>query len=274
MVPDDPLHIYEVEGPLSDPERFFRESFLAHWLEGDSHFLFFSEPQEDTLKIFLKKYPDLTWVRTHAMTYKDWQGGELLESWSIGKLFFIAPWMPRPKDSENIVIRMDPGVVFGSGHHPTTRDSLQALLWIYDRDRPRKVLDLGTGTGILSLAAVSLGAEEVLAVDWNPACVRTANNNVDLNDLNKKIKILEGRAEAYLHQPADLVLANLHFSVIKELIKNKSFFEKRWVVLSGLMRSEFLEVKQGLKVPGFEFIKEWDSEFTWFTLVGRNRGRL
>ena len=53
-VPDDPLYIYELEGILSDPEGFFRENFLAHWREGDSHFLFFSHPQEEDLQKFLK----------------------------------------------------------------------------------------------------------------------------------------------------------------------------------------------------------------------------
>ncbi len=270
MGPDDPLYIYEVEGILSDPEGFFKENFLAHWREGDSHFLFFSHPQEEDLKTFLKSQSGGTWVRTHTLSYKDWQGGELFDSLSVGKFIFISPWISRPQDPEGVIIRLDPGVVFGSGTHPTTRDCLQALSWIYDREQPRKVLDLGTGTGILSLAAVSLGAEEVLAVDLNPACVRTAEKNAELNNLKTRIKVLEGRAEDYIQEPADLVLANLHFSVIEELVKNKFLFEKKWVILSGLLRSEFLEVKHRLQFPGFEILQEWDSEFTWFTLVGRN----
>ncbi len=270
MDPDDPLYIYELEGILSDPEDFFRKYFLAHWREEDSHFLFFSHPQEEELKQFLKDQPGGTWVRTHCLSYNDWQGGALLDSLSVGKFIFISPWISRPEDPGDIIIRLDTGVVFGSGTHPTTRDCLQALLWVYDQDLPRKVLDLGTGTGILSLAACSLGAEEVLALDLNPACVRTTERNAELNHLRNKIKIVEGRAEEYIQEPADLVLANLHFSVIKGLIKNKSFFEKKWVILSGLLRSEFLEIKHGLKVPGFEILREWDSEFTWFTLVGEN----
>lgn len=274
MGPDDPLYIYELEGILSDPEEFFGENFLAHWVEGDSHFLFFSHPREEDLKTFLKSQSGGTWVRTHTLSCKDWQGGKLFDSLSIGKFIFISPWISRPQDPEGIIIRLDPGVVFGSGTHPTTRDCLQALSWIYDREQPRKVLDLGTGTGILSLAAVSLGAEEVLAVDLNPACVRTAEKNAELNHLKTRIRVLEGRAEDYVQEPADLVLANLHFSVIKELVKNKFLFEKKWVVLSGLLRSEFPDVKHRLQFPGFEILQEWDSEFTWFTLVGRNKVEL
>ncbi|MBI4768501.1 MAG: 50S ribosomal protein L11 methyltransferase [Deltaproteobacteria bacterium] len=274
MDPDDPLYIYELEGALNDPEGFFKENFLAHWREGESHFLFFSHPREEDLRKFLKTQMGGTWVRTHNLSYKDWQGGTPVDSLSIGKFLFIPPWASRLEDPEGIMIRLDPGVVFGSGTHPTTRDCLQALLWIYEREQPRKVLDLGTGTGILSLAAVSLGAEEVLAVDLNPACVRAAEKNIGLNDLKEKIRIFEGRAEEYIHLPADLVMANIHFTVIRELITLPTFFEKNWVILSGLLRSEFLEIKHRLQVPGFEILKEWDSEFTWFTLAGRNKAEL
>ncbi len=94
-----------------------------------------------------------------------------------------------------------------------------------------------------------------------------------INNLQAVIEVIEGRAEDYIQHSADLLLANLHFAVIQNLIKNRGFFEKKWVILSGLLRSEFLEVKHRLQVPGFEILKEWDSEFTWFTLVGRNKKR-
>jgi ribosomal protein L11 methyltransferase len=160
------------------------------------------------------------------MAYKDWQGGEFLDSLSVGKLLFIPSWGDWPKGEKGLCLRLDPGVVFGSGQHPTTRDSLQALLWVYDQDKPQKVLDLGTGTGILSLAAVSLGAEKVVAVDWNPACVRTTLDNVSLNVMESKIEVVEGKAEDFINQPADLVLANLHFAVIQDLIKAPAFYDK------------------------------------------------
>ncbi len=271
MGPDDPLFIYELEGTITEPDGFFKENFLAHWREGESHFLFFSRPQEEDLREFLKTQFTGTWVRTHHLSYKEWQGGTFVDSLSVGKFNFISPGVSSREKPEGIIIRLDPGVVFGSGTHPTTRDCLEALLWIYERDQPRKVLDLGTGTGILSLAAVSLGADKVLAVDLNPACVRTAEKNANLNDLKEKIEIVEGQAEEHIHRTADLLIANIHFAVIRELVTNRAFFKKKWVILSGLLRSEFLEIKQRLQVPEFELLKEWDSEFTWFTLVGRNK---
>ncbi len=274
MNPDDPLYIYELEGTLSETEGYFQENFIAHWREGDSTFLFFSSPQDLVLKTFLKTHPRLTWVRTHIMDYKEWQGGNFLDALTVEKFIIIPPWLPRPTEQDKICIRIDPGVVFGSGHHPTTRDSLLALLWVYSQEVPEQVLDLGTGTGILALAAVSLGAKKVLAIDWNPACVQTAHKNVVFNNLQAVVEVQEGRAEDTIRYPADLLLANLHFSVIQEVIRNRAFYEKKWVILSGLLRSEFLEVKHQLNSQGFELLKEWDSEFTWFTLLGRNREGL
>ena len=271
MKPDDPLFIYEFEGICEDPQKIFKENFIAHWREGDCTFLFFSEPKEALIGEFIRDHGNLSWVRTHQMSYKEWQGGELLKPWSVGKFVFLPPWISLQRKPGKLNIMLDPGVVFGAGTHPTTRDCLQALLWIYEQEKPQKVLDLGTGTGILSLAAAALGAEEVLAVDLNPACVQTAEKNAEYNDLRKKIKIMEGRAEEYIHLPADLAVMNIHFAVIRELISKQSFFEKKWVVISGLLRSEFLEIKHQLHVPGFQLLKEWDSEFTWFTLAGRNK---
>jgi ribosomal protein L11 methyltransferase len=271
MGPDDLLTIYELEGTAADAENFFGEHFLAYWREGDSSFLFFSEPQEALLKSFLQVRSHLKWVRTHTMPYRDWQGGGL-DFLRVGKLIICPPWMEAPGEEDKISFRVDPGVVFGSGQHPTTRDSLQALLRVYEQEKPPEtVLDLGTGTGILSLAAVFLGARKVLAIDWNPACVQSAQKNVALNQLQSFIEVQEGRAEDYIRHPADLLLANLHFAVIQEVIRDKAFFEKKWIILSGLLRSECLEVKYRLKSSPFEILQEWDAEFTWFTLLGSNK---
>jgi ribosomal protein L11 methyltransferase len=274
MKPSDFLYIYELEGTLSDPEVYFKTDFLAHWREADNTFLFFSKPQEETLKEFLKIHPELVWIRSHQISSRDWQGGEGFDEVSVGKIRFIPPWKPMTQRPGSLAIRLEPGVVFGSGHHPTTRDSLQALLWVYDQETPRRVLDLGTGSGILALASARLGAQEVLAIDWNPACVKSAGRNLELNQLGSIIAVKEGRAEEFIREPADLLIANLHFAVIQELVKRDAFFEKNWVILSGLMRSEYRAIKQKLGHPGFTLIKEWESDQTWFTLLGRNRKGL
>jgi ribosomal protein L11 methyltransferase len=225
------------------------------------------------MQSFLAGHPGLSLLRTHEITYRDWQAGEALETLEIGRLRIIPLGRSVPSDARLLPVVIDPGVVFGSGQHPTTRDSLQALLRVYEEDKPARVLDLGTGTGILAVAALRLGAQEVLAVDWNPACVANTRRNAALNGLADRLRVLEGQAEKQIAEPADLLLANLHFAVVEELVARPAFYEKPWVIVSGLLRSEARAVKARLlPQPGFTLVREWETEATWFTLLGRNRG--
>jgi ribosomal protein L11 methyltransferase len=117
-----------------------------------------------------------------------------------------------------------------TGLHPTTRDCLKAVVHLYRQSPFEKVLDLGTGTGILALAAVFLGAKEVLAVDLNPLCVKTAQKNVHLNGFNESIQIAEGDVKDFVDEPADLVVANIHYDVIVKLLGERGFKGKNWFI--------------------------------------------
>jgi ribosomal protein L11 methylase PrmA len=104
--------------------------------------------------------------------------------------------------------------------------------------------------------------------------VATARKNIALNGLSSRIRVEEGLAEDYLRQKADLLFANLHFAVVRDLIEQPAFFEKRWAVLSGLLRSEYAEIKRRIDRPGFSLLGEWETDNTWFTLLGQNVGRV
>jgi ribosomal protein L11 methyltransferase len=129
------------------------------------------------------------------------------------------------------------------------------------------VLDLGTGTGILGVAAALLGAKRVLAVDLNPLCVRTANENVRLNDLNGIIRVVEGPAEDFVNEAADLVIANIHKEIIGRLLQKEGFRKKDRLIISGLMRSQYREIKARLGSYDFKIVHEWDHDMTWFTML-------
>jgi ribosomal protein L11 methyltransferase len=169
-------------------------------------------------------------------------------------------------------IVLDPGVVFGNGLHPTTRDCLRALRQLFKHHRIRKVVDLGTGTGILALAAAKLGAGDVRAIDINPLCVKTARRNVTLNHLNRTIQLSTGSVEGYVHERTDLLTANIHYDMIVSLLENATLSENAWLILSGLMRSHAHAVSDGLLKRGFRIVGQWDHEMTWFTLLARNEG--
>ena len=129
------------------------------------------------------------------------------------------------------------------------------------------MIDLGTGTGILAVAAARLGATRVLAVDLNPLCVKTSKRNIELNHLESVVEVLEGDAEDFVEKAADLVVANSHFEVLKEMVEKESFRKTSWLILSGLMRSQGKDIKARLERWGLTVVKEWDGEGTWVTIL-------
>jgi ribosomal protein L11 methyltransferase len=130
-----------------------------------------------------------------------------------------------------------------------------------------KVLDLGTGSGILALAAAKLGAEKVLAIDCNELAVETALRNVALNGESHRIEVRQGKAEDFIEEETNLVCANLHLQAIESLLRKETFFKKRWLVLSGLFIKDAEKVEKRLNRKSVKiFIKL--KEKNWMTLVG------
>ena len=214
------------------------------------------------------KYSNIELVEDHYFTYEQWQGGGL-DAVRIGRFLIVPPWLEAGGGEGLIRICLDPGVVFGNCLHPTTRDCLKALSLVAEKGQMGRVLDLGTGTGILAIAAALLGAKRVLAVDLNPLCVKTARENVKLNHLEGKVGVVEGSAEDIVGQSADLVLANIHHEVIKGFLKKKSFNKKKKLIISGLMRSQYREVRFELERSQFRVLCEWDHEMTWYTVLAK-----
>jgi len=271
--PYETLFIYLLEGkPSREDEEKLGDNFLGNWIEGGQSFLFFSHPAGERIIELLDRCPDLKLLDEYRFTYEDWQGG-MPEQIRIEDFLILPPWNTGEPDSKRIKIILDPGVVFGNGLHPTTRDSLKALSWAC-RHRPfYRVLDLGTGTGVLSIAAARLGAEKVMAADLNPLCVKTASRNAGLNNLDHVIQVIKAKAEDLAHELADLVMANIHHAVIKSLLEVRIFRPGDRLILSGLMRSQFREVEGQLR-NGFQVLKIWDHEMTWFTVLAERDYKL
>jgi ribosomal protein L11 methyltransferase len=261
------LYIYLIDGVVSkEDEKEFGESFIGNWVEDSSSFLFFSEPSDEQISKFLKRHMNLSLSEDYHFTFEDWQGGGL-ETFRIGRFLIRTPWAREFPDKDTLPITLDPGVVFGNGLHPTTRDCLQALFHTFKHQPFRSVIDLGTGTGILAIAAALLGAENILAVDLNPLCVKTAIKNIELNQQSRVIQAIEGYAEDYAGQPADLVLANIHHEVVARLMEDGCHLNKKRLIISGLMRSQARDVKVVMEQLGLTLIREWVHEMTWYTML-------
>lgn len=267
-VPYQNLYIYEISGEISDSRDFLKKDFIGCWNEGETSFLFFSQPHDEEVESFIKKrgYPILS---RNILDYKAWQAGEELKPFQVGNLVISPPWENVSVGEGQILVHLDPCVVFGTGYHPTTRTCLQATWEIYQKEKPKKVLDLGTGSGILALAAAKWGAEKVLAVDCNELAVDTASRNVLSNGESERIEVRSGKAEDFIKEKADFVCANIHLQVIESLLKKKAFFRKRWLILSGIFEKDTHEIEGRLKQKSVRIVQRLQ-ERNWSTLVGLN----
>ena len=271
-IPYQDLYIYCLEGSLQREEELqLGPHFLGNWIEDGSSFLFFSRPTKELIQGIVDTNKGLRLIDEFYFTYEEWQGGKI-KPFSIPPFFIVPPWEDNKNHKGGIKILLDPGVVFGTTLHPTTRDCLSALASVYKQYQIDRVLDLGTGSGILAAGAALLGAESVLAIDINPLAVRTALSNVRLNGLEEKIVVKEGLAEKWSDHLSDLVIANIHYDVIIELIKGRGFLKKKWFIYSGLMRSQAENIRLALSEYPTEIVQEWNHEMVWHTFLGRVEG--
>jgi ribosomal protein L11 methyltransferase len=269
------LYIYYLKGRLKPDRIKFTTEFIGNWEEDEFSFLFFSKPCLEKIENLLRAQPHLILVDKFNMTYEEWQGGPLVP-FKIGNFFIAPPWNnPLSKTGghkKGTRIILDPGVVFGNGIHATTNDCLEAVEMAFGEKKIESALDLGTGTGLLALAASRLGCRKMLALDFNFLAAKTALRNVKLNRLEKRIQVIQGRAEDFIETPADLVMANIHYDVMKHLIGSKGFLGKKWFILSGLLRSEARNVSYQLSRYPVEIIKTWERDHIWHTFFGKIKG--
>nr|HID59587.1 methyltransferase domain-containing protein [Desulfobacterales bacterium] len=262
------LHIIELEGIPEDPKRYFGNHLLGMWVEEGFSFLFLTTFNSFKLEQFLKDQAGISLLDLHVIDYDAWQGGLRLSPVKVDKLVFYPYWIKySPSDGET-EIPFDPGLVFGSGQHPTTRHCLELLLGFSKENRLKSVIDLGTGTGILSLAAAALGATHVLAVDTNPLCVETALRNVIRNGWQGQIEVR--RIPAQRVRPdhrVDLIMANLPPEVIFFLLEDSHFEEVNAWIISGLYRSSFQSAVSLLEKKGYRIFETREGESVWYTIL-------
>ena len=267
--PYDHLYIYEILGDARAAAAGLGTDYLGLWLEDGTSFLFFSAPAEARVGAILQGDPALTLRETHHLSYEQWQGGQHLAPLVLPGLMIVPAWQEPPAGFDGQVLRLDPGLVFGNGLHPTTKHCLELLLILCAKGPLGRVLDLGCGTGILGLAAALMGAQAVTCVDLNPLCVTTTARNAELNQL-ATVTVAEGPAGDFLDNPAEVVLANLHWEVQRELWRpGPVLMGKRDLILSGITRSQRDPLTELLAQCGYRVLVGRQTEGAWYSLWAR-----
>ena len=211
-------------------------------------------------------------IQVKKVPARDWS-----ESWTrhfkpldLGPRLLVKPtWSRRaPKKSQALVV-LDPGLSFGTGQHATTRFCLEQLVALRDPQSAQSMLDVGTGSGILAIAAVKLGYQPVSAFDFDPDCVRVANENTELNGVAEILKVTQDDITQVPKKPKQrysVVCANLIYDL---LIAERDRLLARVapggsLVLAGILETQFNLVRKAFEQAGWQMLaskvdKEWRS---------------
>lgn len=261
------LYIYYIQGRINGCPDLGGDAFIGNWEEEGDSFLFFKRAADERVQQLLTQQPHLVLQDQYQMSYEQWQGGATA-TLDAGSLRVIAPWSPQAAQPRDHDILLDPGVVFGTGTHPTTHDCLIAMQMAFAAQPIRTVVDLGTGTGLLALAAAHLGAQQVLALDLNYLAVQTAKRNIVTNGMTRQILAIQGNAMNFMDISSDLMVSNIHYEVMRHLIADEGFASKRQFILSGLLRTQAREVEYQLRQLPVKIIHRWERDGTWYTFYG------
>jgi len=187
----------------------------------------------------------------------------------IGKRFVVLRSPEESHSGQRISIMLGRGLAFGSGEHETTRSCLEEMENIPVLPGS-KVLDLGSGTGILSIAAARMGALSVTALDPDPDATKTTISNIQLNGVEKVVRPLQGELEDLDEENFDLIMANLYGDILLTLADTFISFLKPdgYLLLSGIQYEYSYEVKTAVMKSGCQLVKsKYLEEYT--TLIFR-----
>lgn len=223
----------------------------------------------ERIEQLLGVYPGSNFVQTEQIVEeRNWnREWEKTIQPKIIDCFLVKPtWSKKQADKDKIVLEVDPKMAFGTGCHATTGLMLKMLSDLISPGQ--KVLDAGTGTGILAIAAAKLGAERVIAFDNDNWSVQNARENILLNEVEKKVEIRQGSIETVIQEENfDAILVNINKNTIIEMLEafKKLLSEEGFMLLSGLLKKDEPDINGKLKKNGLKLIKI-EQEQEWIAI--------
>lgn len=225
---------------------------LSLWLHQDAVLMEASSPQ----------------IQWHLIDEEDWSNSwkQYWQPQEIGDRFLVYPaWLEVPKESERLILRLDPGTAFGTGTHPTTQLCLESLeMRLYENAANQTIADIGCGSGILSLGAVLLGAKKVYAVDTDPLAVKASRSNCQLNQIDRqRLVITEGSTTELIAESGqevfDGIICNILAETIIDLFPEFDLIthEESWAILSGVLLEQAQAIADLVEGQGWTVAALW-----------------
>jgi ribosomal protein L11 methyltransferase len=189
----------------------------------------------------------------------------------IGRIAVAPPWMSDDIADAEIQILIEPAMAFGTGEHETTRGVLALMQNVVEPGA--LVADLGSGSGVLAIAAAKLGAGRVVAIEMDPDAIGNAIENVDRNGVAPQVTVLQGDAGALLPlvAPVSLIVANIISSVIIELspVMSRALPSGGRAVISGILVTEREHLLASLAADGWALESELREGEWWSSVIAR-----
>ncbi len=214
-------------------------------------------------------------ARRHLVESADWstRWREGLGPRRIEQLTIIPSWLPEAFEPDPLTVVLDPETAFGSGEHGSTRAALTLVSRLLRKGD--RVLDLGSGSGILSIASIKLGAARAVGIEIDPEANEVAARNAARNGIARQVEFLEGDAAvlAPLVGPVDLVLSNILRSVNVALLPaiTSALRPKGLAIFSGMEHPEAEQFRQVLIAAGFTLVQEALDTGWWGVAAKRPR---
>jgi ribosomal protein L11 methyltransferase len=215
-------------------------------------------------------------LRFSELSEKDWVAASLAELTAVrAGRFLVHGAHHRGRYPANLTgIEIEAALAFGTGHHGTTRGCLLALNALLKRRRPARVLDVGTGTGVLAIAAAKALRSHIWTTDIDPVAVRTANANARHNGVANLIanRVADGQRSMPWRGPFDLILANILLGPLTRMAPQlaRRLAPGGFIVLSGLLPSQAGAAVAAYHTQGLALVRRAVLE-NWATLVMQRR---
>ncbi len=259
--------------------------------DGTARISFYLEPEQDNGEILAAVQKGLDEIRSWGVDVgsgtieasqtedKDWINNwkEYFHQFHVDDILITPSWEPvQPEDQGKLLIQIDPGTAFGTGMHETTQLCIRQIRKYVTEETV--LLDVGTGSGILSIVALKLGAKYALGTDLDPCAVRASKENMDANGINEdRFRVLEGNIiddcgvqEQVGYNQYDIITANILAEVLVPLTPSAVRHLKRGgiYITSGILAEKETLVSDAVKVAGLEIL-EVTHQGEWVSITAR-----